>query len=156
MRTMHQLRDLGVSLALDDFGTGHSSLAHLRAFPIDVLKIAQPFVEGLEADGRETAFVETIVRLADSLGLDVVAEGVETRQQAEIAAASTASTGRATTSDARSRRSASRRTSRRRGCPAARRATSRPDVRRGVETSRLAQRTRVSSANALSSSSAIA
>ncbi len=86
MRTMHQLRDLGVSLALDDFGTGHSSLAHLRAFPLDVLKIAQPFLEGLEADGRETAFVETIVRLGASLGLDVVAEGIETRRQAEIAA----------------------------------------------------------------------
>jgi diguanylate cyclase (GGDEF)-like protein len=87
LRTMHELRELGVSLALDDFGTGHSSLAHLRAFPLDVLKIAQPFVVGVEAgDGHDAAFLDTIVRLGGALNLSVVAEGIETHGQAEAVA----------------------------------------------------------------------
>ena len=82
LRAMNELRELGVTLALDDFGTGHSSLAHLREFPLDTLKIARPFVVALEEGDRDAAFVETIVRLAASLDLRVVAEGIETSDNA--------------------------------------------------------------------------
>ena len=81
LETMRSVRELGVSLALDDFGTGHSSLALLREFPIDTLKIAREFVTGIPDSAVDTAFVETIVRLAHSLGHDVVVEGVETQRQ---------------------------------------------------------------------------
>jgi EAL domain-containing protein (putative c-di-GMP-specific phosphodiesterase class I) len=87
LRTMLELRDLGVTLALDDFGTGHSSLAHLREFPIDTLKIARPFVAGLPDGELDGVFVEAIVRLATSLGLEVVAEGIESAGQADAVAA---------------------------------------------------------------------
>jgi diguanylate cyclase (GGDEF)-like protein len=87
LATMVGLRALGVSLALDDFGTGHSSLAHLREFPIDTLKIARDFVTGLPESAVDAAFVETIVRLGRSLGLDVVAEGIESQRQADAVAA---------------------------------------------------------------------
>jgi EAL domain-containing protein (putative c-di-GMP-specific phosphodiesterase class I) len=79
---MNEIRSLGVSLALDDFGTGHSSLAHLRGFPIDTLKIARDFVVGLPHSPVDRAFFETIVRLGRSLGLEVVAEGIESTDQA--------------------------------------------------------------------------
>ena len=73
---------LGVRLALDDFGTGYSSLSHLRDFPIDFLKVAKPFVDGIESDGVGLTFVETILRLAVSLGIQAVAEGIEAGSQA--------------------------------------------------------------------------
>ena len=79
---MNEIRALGVSLALDDFGTGHSSLAHLRGFPIDTLKIARDFVVGLPDSPVDKAFFETIVRLGRSLGLEVIAEGIESSGQA--------------------------------------------------------------------------
>jgi diguanylate cyclase (GGDEF)-like protein len=82
LETMRSVQKLGVSLALDDFGTGHSSLALLREFPIDTLKIAREFVTGIPDSHVDTAFVDTIVRLAHSLGHDVVVEGVETERQA--------------------------------------------------------------------------
>jgi diguanylate cyclase (GGDEF)-like protein len=86
-RSMLALRELGVRLALDDFGTGHSSLAHLREFPLDLLKIARPFVEQIVERERDAVFVETIVRLAASLELPVVAEGIENELQADSVAA---------------------------------------------------------------------
>ena len=86
LSTMRALRELGVSLALDDFGTGHSSLAHLREFPLDTLKIAQPFVAGLPDGHVDRVFVDAIVRLASSLELEVVAEGIETAAQATVVA----------------------------------------------------------------------
>ncbi|MCY7302279.1 MAG: EAL domain-containing protein [Thermoleophilia bacterium] len=79
---MHELRSLGLSLALDDFGTGHSSLTHLRGFPIDTLKIARDFVVGLPDSPVDAAFFETIVSLGRSLGLEVIAEGIESGAQA--------------------------------------------------------------------------
>lgn len=82
--SMEQLRSLGVRLALDDFGTGHSSLAHLREFPLDVLKIARPFVEHIVGREHDALFIETMVRLSSSLGLPVVAEGIESEGQARI------------------------------------------------------------------------
>ena len=82
--TLRDLHEAGVRLALDDFGTGYSSLSYLRSFPLDILKIAKPFVDGL-ADGREErSFVRLIVELAKTLGLDVVAEGIESPEQLEV------------------------------------------------------------------------
>jgi diguanylate cyclase (GGDEF)-like protein len=76
--TMQQVRDLGVHLALDDFGTGHSSLLYLQGLPIDRLKIDRSFVAGLDGDDNEGTIMQTVVDLAHSLGITVVAEGVET------------------------------------------------------------------------------
>jgi EAL domain-containing protein (putative c-di-GMP-specific phosphodiesterase class I) len=87
LQTMRELRELGVALGLDDFGTGHSSLAYLREFPLDSLKIARPFVMGLPDGELDAVFVEAIVRLATSLGLAVVAEGIESVAQCQAVAA---------------------------------------------------------------------
>jgi diguanylate cyclase (GGDEF)-like protein len=86
-RAMEELRSLGVTLALDDFGTGHSSLAHLREFPLDSLKIAREFVAGLPSGLVDRTFVETIVRMGEALGLEVIAEGIESEAQATCVAA---------------------------------------------------------------------
>jgi diguanylate cyclase (GGDEF)-like protein len=81
--SLAKLRGLGVLLALDDFGTGYSSLSHLRDFPIDMLKIAKPFVDRIDRDNPDGTFIDAMVRLATALGLDVVAEGVERPEQAD-------------------------------------------------------------------------
>jgi diguanylate cyclase (GGDEF)-like protein len=80
-----ELRARGVRVALDDFGTGYSSLAHLRDLPIDCVKIAKEFVDGLDDHPAGEAFIVAIVRLAESLALDVIIEGVESAAAAEIA-----------------------------------------------------------------------
>jgi diguanylate cyclase (GGDEF)-like protein len=77
------LRALGVHLAIDDFGTGYSSLAYLRHLPVDVLKLAKPFVDGLLRGAEEAALTNAILRIADLLGLRVIAEGIEQEAQAE-------------------------------------------------------------------------
>lgn len=82
MGTLHALKELGVRIALDDFGVGHSSLARLRDFPITTLKIDGSFVRGLGEPGKDEAIVESVVHLAERLGIELVAEGVETRRQA--------------------------------------------------------------------------
>jgi EAL domain-containing protein (putative c-di-GMP-specific phosphodiesterase class I) len=75
------LKALGVRVAIDDFGTGYSSLAYLRQFPIDILKIDRSFVSGI-ADSKESeALVHTLVQLGKVLGIETIAEGVETNDQ---------------------------------------------------------------------------
>jgi diguanylate cyclase (GGDEF)-like protein len=76
------LRAIGVSTAIDDFGTGHNSLTYLKSLPVDVLKIDRSFTAGLGADGGDSAIVEALVQLAGRLGLEVVAEGIETEASA--------------------------------------------------------------------------
>ncbi len=81
LREMHQS---GFRIALDDFGTGYASLTHLTRFPIDRIKIDKSFVHGIELDKQLHAIARSIVSLAHDLGMEVVAEGVETRQQLDM------------------------------------------------------------------------
>jgi EAL domain-containing protein (putative c-di-GMP-specific phosphodiesterase class I) len=85
--TLWLLKGLGVRIAIDDFGTGYSSLAYLRRFPIDMLKVAREFVDGLGRDAHDDVITRAIVELANTLGLLTVAEGIETTQQSETVAA---------------------------------------------------------------------
>jgi diguanylate cyclase (GGDEF)-like protein len=78
-----ELRELGVRFALDDFGTGYSSLSYLHTLPFDMLKIAKSFVDGLARGGREASFVRMIIELARTLGVTVIAEGIETQEQVD-------------------------------------------------------------------------
>jgi diguanylate cyclase (GGDEF)-like protein len=79
--TIEALRSLGARFALDDFGTGYSSLSYLHTLPFDMLKIAKSFVDGLARGGREASFVRMIIELARTLGVTVIAEGIETPEQ---------------------------------------------------------------------------
>ena len=81
IRIMSDLKALGISLSLDDFGTGWSSLAYLRRFPLDQLKIDRTFIRDLSYHERSAAIVHSIIELARQLGLDCIAEGVETEAQ---------------------------------------------------------------------------
>jgi EAL domain-containing protein (putative c-di-GMP-specific phosphodiesterase class I) len=83
LKTLSQLRGLGVRIALDDFGTGYSSLGYLRRFPVDKIKIDRSFTSDL--DKRDTAaIVRTVIGLGAELGITVTAEGVETEAQLDM------------------------------------------------------------------------
>ena len=81
---LHRLRDLGVRIAMDDFGTGYSSLSYLRRFPFDKIKIDKSFVQNLQLGEGSIEIVRAVVGLGKALGMDVLAEGVETEQQLAI------------------------------------------------------------------------
>lgn len=84
IRLLRKIRDRGIRLSLDDFGTGHSSLAHLKRFPIDCVKIDRAFIKDTPENTDDVVITRTIVAMAKSLGLSTVAEGVETAEQLEL------------------------------------------------------------------------
>lgn len=81
VRTLEQLRELGVSVALDDFGTGYSSLNYLNRFPVNMLKIDRSFVQDVTSNPDSAAIADAIIALAQSLNLSITAEGIETQEQ---------------------------------------------------------------------------
>jgi EAL domain-containing protein (putative c-di-GMP-specific phosphodiesterase class I) len=84
LSVFHDLQSMGVRISIDDFGTGYSSLGFLKQFPINTLKIDRSFVKDLAADAKDEAIVSAIIVLAHCLGLDVVAEGVESQAEVDI------------------------------------------------------------------------
>jgi len=81
LATLHELAEAAVRIGIDDFGTGHSSLAYVRDLPASLLKIDRSFVSGLPAHHKDAAVVSACIQLAHSLGMQTVAEGVETPEQ---------------------------------------------------------------------------
>jgi diguanylate cyclase (GGDEF)-like protein len=84
IRKLRELREMGLRMALDDFGTGYSSLSYLSRLPLDTLKIDRSFVHGMTENADHTSIISAIISLAQALRLKVVAEGVETEQQAQL------------------------------------------------------------------------
>ena len=81
LKVLQRLKQMGVRLAIDDFGTGYSSLAQLKRFPIDTLKVDKSFIQDIPANDEDKTMTKAIIAMGKSLGLTVVAEGVETEAQ---------------------------------------------------------------------------
>jgi EAL domain-containing protein (putative c-di-GMP-specific phosphodiesterase class I) len=81
---MHALKSIGVRFSMDDFGTGYSSLAYLTQLPLDQLKIDQSFVRNIGTKSSDAMIIQTIIGMANNLGIEVIAEGVETDAQREF------------------------------------------------------------------------
>jgi diguanylate cyclase (GGDEF)-like protein/PAS domain S-box-containing protein len=82
--TLRALSDAGIEIALDDFGTGYASLAHLNKFPVNIIKIDRSFIRDLATSSHDAAIVRAVIKLGRSLGIKIVAEGIETQQQSEF------------------------------------------------------------------------
>ena len=84
LKVLQGLRDMGVSLSVDDFGTGYSSLAHLKRLPVQELKIDQSFIRNLDEASEDAVIVRSTIEMSHSLGLKVVAEGVEYQHSLDL------------------------------------------------------------------------
>ena len=82
--SVEKLKLLGLTFSMDDFGTGYSSLAYLKRLPLDQLKIDQSFVRDISHDSNDAAIVQTIITMGNTLGMNVIAEGVETQVQLDF------------------------------------------------------------------------
>ncbi|MCW1429758.1 putative bifunctional diguanylate cyclase/phosphodiesterase [Novosphingobium sp. JCM 18896] len=80
-KALRQLHDAGIRVALDDFGTGYASLSHLKQFPVDIVKIDRSFLSDFQRDPQNQAIINTVINLGHSLDIEIVAEGIETREQ---------------------------------------------------------------------------
>jgi EAL domain-containing protein (putative c-di-GMP-specific phosphodiesterase class I) len=81
---LNEIAEMGISLAIDDFGTGYSSMSYLKRFPFSTLKIDRSFIVDAPIFSQDKAIVTTIIQLAHNLGMNIVAEGVETKEQYEL------------------------------------------------------------------------
>lgn len=80
VKQLHEIKEMGIHISIDDFGTGYSSLSYLKNFPVDALKIDQAFVRDIEIDGKNIKIIRAIIGLAKAMELDIIAEGIETKQ----------------------------------------------------------------------------
>ncbi len=81
LKKLQAIKNLGVKISIDDFGTGYSSLSYLSRYPIDLLKIDKSFIQGAPSNAQKKPLVEAIIRMGQSMGLTIIAEGIETEEE---------------------------------------------------------------------------